>query len=922
MVRGALLRALDHDDHRLVATAIAGLLRHGPVTQDFVARFGALLEHGSADVRAAALGSIERVVHDPRVRNSLVRRALSDPSPEVRRAALAAVVALGPGSEVLADRVVELFRSEAEALKPWALEALSQVCAESAGVVAALLDNPFVYQARGQSTQSVLERLLRVHPRLVPALETWIESRDPRLVTMGLAIARELGPCAKPPLSAAIARMAGTRASRNHEALWTLHAVDHDAWVELEVHHYLDPEAQRDSDCQPQPTLLRRWGPAALPPLQRALTNADPRIVAAACGALVDFGPPARAAAGELTRLLDQGPAELREHAVQALAHVAPTEGIPVFARLLRSADRAARIHGLRGLTRLRSGYAHLVTDLLARIGDPEEGALGLVAVRNLGPEAHRAVPFLVRVLEDPARHVPPARADGVRQAVVGILGAIGPKAKAAALRLAALVEQGDAAALIALTRVDPDDERLPEVLARHLCGADPALALAAAQCLTILGPARLPSAALRAALRTKDQQLLGTVLAALRGSSVAARSLVPELVRVAVVEPGGGHWSPEIHAVALLAEVAPHALSDVALGCPVHRLSAIASALEQAREVPVGLVRVIEQRAVSAAPDEVDMFVAALARVSPGHDLVVDHLRLRRLWRGKDREPAGHALRGDRVRPENANSLASVLLELDRDAAPRHHGFPSFRGSHFEVVAKMGPPAVPVLVALGSHPDPRARLQSALLLGRIGHRSPEAFASVRAALRDRDAAVRGAAWSVLMEVATSDEEAIRCVLDDGLEWHGGLHGPAIACLARIGPGARTALPALRQAIEVGWPEAVRAFLAVGEPDPATIQTLLQAAESDDGRMRFAALWALGDLGPLAAPAVPVLVRALMDRDQAVRHAALRSLGRIGPAARSARATVGWFARHGALRWREIAQETLGAIDPPAASHR
>jgi HEAT repeat protein len=45
---------------------------------------------------------------------------------------------------------------------------------------------------------------------------------------------------------------------------------------------------------------------------------------------------------------------------------------------------------------------------------------------------------------------------------------------------------------------------------------------------------------------------------------------------------------------------------------------------------------------------------------------------------------------------------------------------------------------------------------------------------------------------------------------------------------------------------------------------------------------------ALDNMGPLAAPAVPALVKALRDPDANVRPWAARALGNIGPAAEAA----------------------------------
>ena len=55
-----------------------------------------------------------------------------------------------------------------------------------------------------------------------------------------------------------------------------------------------------------------------------------------------------------------------------------------------------------------------------------------------------------------------------------------------------------------------------------------------------------------------------------------------------------------------------------------------------------------------------------------------------------------------------------------------------------------------------------------------------------------------------------------------------------------------------------------------------------------DPDVRQAAAFALGEIGPDAAEAVPALTKALGDRDDAVRKSFIEALGSLGPEAKPA----------------------------------
>ena len=69
---------------------------------------------------------------------------------------------------------------------------------------------------------------------------------------------------------------------------------------------------------------------------------------------------------------------------------------------------------------------------------------------------------------------------------------------------------------------------------------------------------------------------------------------------------------------------------------------------------------------------------------------------------------------------------------------------------------------------------------------------------------------------------------------------------------------------------------------------PADLAGLIDDLKSDKPAVRARAADALGELGPLAAPAVEALTAAIGDTNLSVRIESMIALERIGPAARAA----------------------------------
>jgi HEAT repeat protein len=163
-------------------------------------------------------------------------------------------------------------------------------------------------------------------------------------------------------------------------------------------------------------------------------------------------------------------------------------------------------------------------------------------------------------------------------------------------------------------------------------------------------------------------------------------------------------------------------------------------------------------------------------------------------------------------------------------------------------------------------------------------------------------------------------------------DWMQGLQHPdpfmrslAATALGRLGPAAREAIPALRQALgEKDGASRFHISIALAQidltADPRPIAIAIQALRDHDRDVRQQAAAFLGARGPDAAVAVPVLIQALQDQDSLLRvHAAL-ALTYISPADASVAAPVVQAAVNDPDPVVHIqAVMTLARIDPPAA---
>ena len=177
-----------------------------------------------------------------------------------------------------------------------------------------------------------------------------------------------------------------------------------------------------------------------------------------------------------------------------------------------------------------------------------------------------------------------------------------------------------------------------------------------------------------------------------------------------------------------------------------------------------------------------------------------------------------------------------------------------------FEIIRRIGPPAIPLLVEL---------------------------------LRDDQVAFRRFAADAFIDLvpdSVSIQPALRRALrdDDSM-----VAADAARALGALGPKASPSVPALVKALSHDEPHVriytAEALASIGPKAEAATNDLARALGDPIPGVRWAAGEALSNIGPAAHLAVPQLIKALNDQFLYVRICAAGALGSIGPKAEAAR---------------------------------
>jgi outer membrane protein assembly factor BamB/HEAT repeat protein len=234
----------------------------------------------------------------------------------------------------------------------------------------------------------------------------------------------------------------------------------------------------------------------------------------------------------------------------------------------------------------------------------------------------------------------------------------------------------------------------------------------------------------------------------------------------------------------------------------------------------------------------------------------------------------------------------ARSLPLLRRFLTPEHEALHEVT---FEIIRRIGPPAIPLLAELLRHESDAIRRNAVDALIDLAPHTESIQPALRRALRDEDTMVAGDAARALGALGTRASPSVGALVTTLSHEDPYVRIYAAEALASIGPNAATATHALATALR--------------DPIPG---------------VRWAACEALASIGPAAQSAVPQLIVALDDEFLYVRIFAAGALGSIGPKAQAAQEALRAAANDPALRdeaeWAlsRIAGVTSGE---PAASH-
>src|SRR5262245_13090408 len=189
-----------------------------------------------------------------------------------------------------------------------------------------------------------------------------------------------------------------------------------------------------------------------------------------------------------------------------------------------------------------------------------------------------------------------------------------------------------------------------------------------------------------------------------------------------------------------------------------------------------------------------------------------------------------------------------------------------------FEIVRRIGPPAIPLLVNLLRDERTYIRRSAVDALIDLAPHTELIQPALRRALRDEDSRVVGDAARALGALNTKASPSVGALVDTLSHEE----------------------PSLRIYVEEAW-------ASIGPKAAAATTDLAKALSDPIPGVRWAACEALASIGPAAQSSVPQLIKALSDEFLYVRIFAAGALGSIGPKAQTAREALQAAAKDPAL---------------------
>jgi outer membrane protein assembly factor BamB/HEAT repeat protein len=190
-----------------------------------------------------------------------------------------------------------------------------------------------------------------------------------------------------------------------------------------------------------------------------------------------------------------------------------------------------------------------------------------------------------------------------------------------------------------------------------------------------------------------------------------------------------------------------------------------------------------------------------------------------------------------------------------------------------FEIIRRMGPPAIPLLLQLLRDQRVSFRRFAADALIDLAPETVSIQSALRRALRDKDSMVAGDAARALGALGKRASPSV---------------GALVKILSHEDPYVRV--------------YAAEALASIGPMAAGATRELTRALRDPIPGVRWAAGEALGSIGPAAHSAVPQLIEALKDEFLYVRICAAEALGSIGPQTHPAREALREAAKDPILR--------------------
>lgn len=570
----------------------------------------------------------------------------------------------------------------------------------------------------------------------------------------------------------------------------------------------------------------------------------------------------------------------------------------PMRAALKAASTADARIAAVDAIADLGQNAVVAIDDLVAatKDADPRVRWHAARGLGMIGEDAVDTIPVLIALLDDddPLVVAQSAAAIGMIRAdedATTITPADEGHYKAAFAALSRTTVHADPrarrASIRGLRALNPAPDVLAPLFAKQLSDSDPSVVLPALHTLADMDELAVP--VLLEALKNPKARYWASVGLAEVGAEAAAATL--PLVRV--LEEAEIH--EQMQAVLALAAIGDKAAA--AGPAIVKLLQSPDKALRFPAAFALGKIRVKEaDEPLQAVARDSDPFLAAVAtwaraKITPG-DRTLREDAIARL-------KAGLASDDPRVREGAADGLSDLAAVFDDDEKRRmadvfvglvHDKDPKVAVSAGAALIRLGTTAVEAL--RGKLADPAVRLTAIELLGELGPAAKAALGDLIKVLADDDPACRSEAAVALAalgaDAAPAVDELRRLLGDETVPAQA--RYPAAFALGSIGAAAKPALGELRalekSADELMATVAIWAALKIEPADAAlaasAVPLLRKALRADREIVRLEAAVALGDIGPPAAAAIPILeLVSEDDPSRGVRRAAAAALAKI-----------------------------------------